>query len=458
MKVSKSQMHTFVQSIPELRFEDQRLSSFSGCILIQALFQKMKLRERLGKCFAHRSDRLIVGFPSIVLIMIVHLMLGFRRLRDIERYREDPVVLRSLGLRPMPNVSTVCRGLCRMDRGSVENVRLLSREYVLSRLQAQRFPRVTLDFDGSVISTGKYAEGTAVGYNNHRKGERSYYPLFCTIPQTAQVLDVFHRAGNVHDSHRAIDFMQGCIEAVRSRLPSAILESRKDSAFFSDKTVDFLDSQRVQFSISVPFERFAELKLRIESQRRWKPLDAQWDYFESDWAPKCWEKRYRFLFLRHRVKKQSKEPVQLELFVPHEEGYEFKVIVTNKRGKAKAILLFHNGRAGQENIFSELKTQCNMDYVPTRRLSGNQLYFLSAVFAHNLYRELQMMTRKTDRQTTPKRAALWIFDEAASIRHKIIQRAGRLTRPHGRLRLTLSGNELTRKEMMHYLEELERAA
>ena len=54
--------------------------------------------------------------------------------------------------------------------------------------------------------------------------------------------------------------MRGCIEAVRSRLPSAILESRKDSAFFSDKTVDFLDSQGVQFSISVPFERFAELK------------------------------------------------------------------------------------------------------------------------------------------------------------------------------------------------------
>jgi hypothetical protein len=59
----------------------------------------------------------------------------------------------------------------------------------------------------------------------------------------------------------------------------------------------------------------------------------------------------------------------------------------------------------------------NMDYVPTRRLSANQLYFLSAVFAHNIYRELQMTTRKMDRPTTPKRAALWIFEEAASLRH-----------------------------------------
>lgn len=79
------------------------------------------------------------------------------------------------------------------------------------------------------------------------------------------------------------------------------------------------------------------------------------------------------------MKKQRKEPVQLELFVPHEEGYEFKVIVTNKQGKAKGILLFHNGRASQENVFSELKDQCQMDYVPVRRLAGNQWYFLSAV-------------------------------------------------------------------------------
>jgi len=109
-------------------------------------------------------------------------------------------------------------------------------------------------------------------------------------------------------------------------------ESRKDAAFFSEKMVDFLDSQGVQFSISVPFECFAELKLLIESRRGWKRLDSLWDFFESDWAPKCWHRRYRFLFLRHRVKKQSKEPVQLELFAPHEEGYEFKVTYTGFGG------------------------------------------------------------------------------------------------------------------------------
>jgi len=457
VKLSKSQFHANVHTFPELRFEDQRLTSFSGSVVLQALFQKLRLKDRLQECFAHRSEALVVGFRSVVLILIVHLMLGYRRLRDIDRYRDDPVVLRTLGLKRMPHVSTISRSLSRVDRGSAEKVRQFSRELVTSRLEAEQLPRVTMDFDGSVISTGKFAEGTAVGYNKHKKGERSYYPLFCTIAQTAQVLDVLHRSGNVHDSHDSITFMAKCIAVVRARLPGAVLESRKDSAFFNDKTVELLESERVQFTISVPFERFSELKEKIEARRHWKRLDAEWEYFENDWAPKCWQNRYRLLFLRHRVKKQRKEPVQLELFVPHQEGYEFKVIVTNKRGKAKAILLFHNGRGAQENIFSELKSQCNMDYVPTRRLCGNMLYYQSAVLAHNLYRELQMATRRADRPTTAKRSPLWIFQEAASIRQKLIQRAGRLTRPHGRLRLTLSGNEVTRREMMHYMESLGRA-
>jgi hypothetical protein len=42
----------------------------------------------------------------------------------------------------------------------------------VTRLVALGLSRVTLDFDGSVIGTGKSAEGTAVGFN--RKKNRDY--------------------------------------------------------------------------------------------------------------------------------------------------------------------------------------------------------------------------------------------------------------------------------------------
>lgn len=454
MKLSRAQTHCRVYKMPELFFEDQRLTSFSGTVVLHALFKNMDIRGKLQRCFAHRQKGLVVGFHSVALLLIIHLMLGYRRLRDIDRYREDPLVGRALGLRRLPHVCTVSRMLCRVDAHSVANLQAFNRALVLQRLEQQRLARVTLDFDGSVISSGRYAEGTAIGYNDKKKGARSYYPLFCTVAQSGQVLDAYHRPGNVHDSNGSLVFIGACVAAVRAQLPGVIVESRKDSAFFSDETVSFLDSQKVEFSISVPFERFSELKEIIESRGAWQRLDSQWSYFELPWSPNCWSKRYRFLFLRHKVKKQRKEPVQLELFVPHEEGYEFKVIVTNKRGKAKAILLFHNGRASQENMFSELKDQCQMDYVPVRRLAGNQWYFLSAVIAHNLFRELHIKSCARDRATTAKRSPLWCFREATTIRQRLLHRAGRLTRPQGRLRLTLSGNDLTRKEFQTYLAAL----
>jgi hypothetical protein len=458
VKYSKAQIHTRVYRLPELRFEDQRLTSFSGLVLLHALFRKLKLRKRLQQCFLHLSKGMVIGLPTITMLIIMHLMLGYRRLRDMDRYRGDPLVARTLGLRRLPHVSTVSRGLARTDRHAVAKLKMTNRTLVLDRLEHERLARVTLDFDGSVISSGRYAEGLAVGYNSKKKGQRSYYPLLCTVAQSAQVLDALHRSGNVHDSNGAVSFMRDCIAAVRERLPQAVLESRKDCAFFSDETVTFLHGQGVEFTISVPFERFPELKGIIEGRRRWRRLDREWDYFETYWAPGRWPFRYRVLLLRHRVRIHRKQPVQLELFAPYQCGYEFKAVLTTKNGTAKAILLFHNGRGAQENQFSELKSQCQMDYVPTRRLAGNQVYFLSAIFAHNLYRELQMSAHNAQRGTTAKRAAHWIFMEAATFRQRLIQLAGRLTRPNGRLRLTLSGNEVTRKEYLEHLRGLKRCA
>ena len=60
---------------------------------------------------------------------------------------------------------------------------------------------------------------------------------------------------------------------------------------------------------------------------------------------------------------------------------------------------------------------------------------LAGLLAHNLIREFQMQTAPPCRKTTPKRAALWAFERLGSFRTTILHRAGRLTRPHGRLTL-----------------------
>lgn len=455
MKLSRSDVRSQAHVIPELRFENHSLTSFAGLVLFQQLFAVLDLKARLRSCFRHFKAGKVFGRSTIFLQLIVHVLLGFRELRDSRAYCDDPLVKRVLGLKRVPNVATISRMLKEADATSVANLRLLLREMIFERLQAVGLSRITLDFDGSVQSTGRFAEGTAVGFNKRKKGARSYYPLFCTIAQTSQVLDFLHRSGNVHDSNGSRAFILACIQAVQEALPYAQVEVRMDSAFFSDEIISVLHDDGIEFSVSVPFERFTELKGMIENRKRWRRLNGEVSYFETSWKPKSWDERFRFVFIRTRTKRQYKGPVQLDLFIPYEYGYDFKVIVTNKALKVKKVVAFHDGRGSQEGVFAELKSQCQMGYVPVRTRMGNQLYLLAGLFAHNLTRELQMATTPRTRHTTEKRAALWIFEQLDTLRMTLIRRAGRLTRPQGILTLTISANHWIERHLLQYLTGLQ---
>jgi hypothetical protein len=115
------------------------------------------------------------------------------------------------------------------------------------------------------------------------------------------VFDVLFRSGNVHDSNRAREFIEQCLRFLKEAMPWVIIEARMDSAFFSDDIVTFLKKQGVEFSLSVPFERFAELKHMIQERKRWKRMDERWSWFETLWKPQKWDRCCRFLLIRQRV-------------------------------------------------------------------------------------------------------------------------------------------------------------
>jgi len=458
VKSSKAQIQAKVHRVPHLRFEDQKLTSFSGLVVFQALFERLHLKERLRRCFSHLGISPIFGRHLVVLLVIIHLLLGFRRLREVDYYRDDPLVLRLLGLRMLPDVSTISRALSQMEAKAVGNVRELSRSLVIEGLKRTRLARLTLDFDGSVLSTKAHAEGTAVGFNKKKKGARSYYPLFCTVAQTGQFFDVLYRPGNVHDSNGAVEFMKGCFEKVRSEVDPAILESRMDAAFFDKKILGVIDEAGVKFTASVPFERFAELKGMIEQRKRWRHIDKEWSYFETCWKPKSWDCPYRFIFIRRKVKNQYKDPIQLDLFEPRHFSYQYKVIVTNKVESAHLVVMFHNGRGSQEALFGQAKHEVALDVIATRRLAANQTFTLCAMLAHNLSREVQMLATPATLRARPKRPTAWKFQTLDTLRHRFIQRAGRLTRPQGNLTLIMSANPSVRKDLLHFLDAVTQAA
>ena len=159
-----------------------------------------------------------------------------------------------------------------------------------------------------------------------------------------------------------------------------------------------------------------------------------------------------------RPRKQHKGPLQLHFFEPRDFNFDYKVIVTNKTESTKAIVQFHNGRGSQEAIFGDAKGDCGLNVIATRKLAGNQIYTLCAMMAHNLSKEIQILSKPAAQRSRPKRPAVWEFRTLDTLRHRVIQRAGRLTRPQGKLTLTMSANKAVRKDLLHFLDVVQKAA
>lgn len=431
------------------------MTSYSGLVLLQALIAKLELKKRFRKSLGGVGKHAIYEPASILMLVLLLVMLGFRRLRELDYCREEPILARVAGLRCIPDVATVSRQLEKIDEPCIEELREnVIRALVLERLETERFARITLDFDGSVQSTSGHAEGTEVGFNKRKKGARSYYPLFCTVAQTAQFFDLHHRSGNVHDSNGASAFMSDCFQKIRERRPKVQLESRFDSAFYNESVFRTMARYDVEFTCSVPFERFPALKEIIENCTQWQTIDDTWSSSESIWKPKCWEQSYRLLFVRKRRSTRTRKPVQLDLFIPMDVEYEYTVIATNKKTTANNVVSFHHGRGSQEKLFGEAKQHAALDVVVARKLNTNRAFTLMGMLAHNLSRELQMATKPQQRRTLPSRAARWVFRSLGTIRQLFLHRAGRLSRPQGELTLTLNANDSVESELRHYLSAL----
>jgi hypothetical protein len=458
MRSSKAQILSRVHAVPTIRFTDQTLTSSSGLVLFQVLFDRLDLRSKVRRACRHVRGVGDFKLPELFLVLVIHIILGYRELDDVKFYSDDALVLRCLGLRRLPSTATLSRRLRSVDTATIANLQQMNRSLILDRLASEKLRRITLDFDGSVVSTRRRAEGTAVGFNRKRKGERSYYPLLCTVAQVGQVFGALPRSGNVHDSNGSLEFIATSVLAVDERLPGRVIESRFDSAFFSEDTALLMEELDTEYTISVPFERLPQLKGMIEQRQRWQGIDDTWSCFEAQWKPKTWLHAVRFVFVRQRTAKRQQGPVQLDLFEPQSTEYSYKVIMTNKCSTAKSVMLFHHGRGSQEGIIGEAKTSAKMDYVPTRSWAGNQFYMLASLMAHNVTRELQMRTQLRRHGANPKRAALWLFEKLETVRNRTIRRAGRLNRPNGVLTLTLSRNKAVQKDYERIMRELEKAA
>jgi hypothetical protein len=87
VKSRKAEIKKRYHKIPQVRFaEGRRSTSFGGLVVFQMLFRRLDFKARIERCFKHIDTQGIFGLGNIVFVLVVHILLGFKRLRGLDYY------------------------------------------------------------------------------------------------------------------------------------------------------------------------------------------------------------------------------------------------------------------------------------------------------------------------------------------------------------------------------------
>jgi hypothetical protein len=373
------------------------------------------------------------GVVGLVLVVLALLLSGGRRVRHLRYLDGDPIVRRFCALRYLPTARTLGRWLGAFRVRHLPPLQWVNGLVAARAIRHTGQRRLTIDVDGSVVSTGLQVAWAQRGYNPHRRKVPSYYPITAYEAQSGQVLRVQNRPGNVHDAKGGRRFLRDLFVQVRTTLGTGYpLEFRMDGAFFQRAILDLLERAGAEYAIKVPFHPWLGLKARVRQTRTWARVTDDVSCAEHLVDVACWERHCRIVLYRRRVKHETAKNFQLDLFDPNDGHYEYSAIVTNKSLDGRALWAFMCGRGVHEKVYGELKSGFAFGSVPSMRYAANSAWQCLSVLAFNLSRSFQLATTARRRTASRKRRALFRFETIHTLRALCLQRAGVLVHPHGR--------------------------
>jgi hypothetical protein len=439
VRYRKADINTPVKTDLRVEFTESGLSSYAGLELLIRYLRSIHFNDLIRRHFQGISFRGDYGVVVMIRLLLGMVLVGGRRLRHVEFLRGDGLFERFCGLVRLPSERTISRWLKHFTKRSVERLQALNAEIVARIIQRQPLGTLTVDVDGSVVSTGHQVQRAFRGFNPHHRKVPSYYPITAYLAEIGQMLRVKNRSGNVHDGKASITFLRDLFAQITETIGRGYrLNFRMDAAFFHPNVLRLLETTDAGFCIKVPFWKWLDLTGLIKTRRRWQRLNRQIGCFETTMT--VWDVTLRVAIYRKKVFHRSRKNYQLDLFDPNDGYYEYCAIATNLSLPPRQLWNFMAGRGEHEKIIGQLKGQLAFGTVPTNRYGANSAWQQLITIAHNLLVSFQIDTGARRRHRTEKRTCLYELKTAQTLRFELLNRAGRIVRPSGTTILRLSSN------------------
>jgi len=255
-----------------------------------------------------------------------------------------------------------------------------------------------VDADTTHLKVYGKQEGVAVGYIPKLRHKRpSYAPILSSEGRTGITLGMELRAGNVHPTTGAWNFLQPILEKIPSSVATSRTRLRLDGAFYDRYLVQKLDEERLGYVI-VASLRSGELKRRVISAR-YREFAKGWEAAEFTYPLTGFKREHHYAAVRRPIGFESEE-AQRNLFTHKRYTYHRVLLFGNLDLQPEGVWRFYCDRACQELLIREFKDSLFMAKIPTRSFWANAAYMEMILWAYDLVLGFQNLC-------LPKRVRHW---------------------------------------------------
>lgn len=381
---------------------DEVLVPQAGLAVVGALLKGTAIKRRLSAIELEECPRPEIKHGEVVTAAIGLLCLGKSDYTDIEAFRSDAFFRRALGLSKVPSEETLRQ---RLDQLGTRCQTILHEE---SAALVKRHTRkltccygdwVPLDIDVSPFdNSGTKKEGVSWTY----KGMDGYAPNFAYLGVEGFLVHCELRPGKQHCQEGTPAFLDLALRYAQ-RITSQRILVRMDAGNDDFENVRICRRHKADWII--------KRNLRKESLEDWleeAQAYGEWEFPREGkevYTGQTWRERegkvWRVVF---EVTYRTIDAQGQRLLVPE---IEVNTWWTSLKLAAKAVIALYHAHATSEQFHSEIKTDLDLERLPSGKFATNALVLSLGMVAYNLLRLIgQQALKEQKRLPAAERAPL----------------------------------------------------
>lgn len=384
----------------EVSDTEEFLVSHSGLALVGALIQRGDLASRVNAVDAGHRREPAVSHADVVSSMVGLLCLAKPDFTRIQEFQDDEFFLQSLGLATIPSEATLRQRLDEL--GSTECGQIAMEEAVA--IVARHAPLlspclgklVALDVDVTAFdNSDTKKEGVSRTYQK----VDGYAPIFAYVGEEGYLVDCELREGRQHSQRGTPEFLRRAIKQAKRVLGGTQrLVVRLDAGFDAETTLRACRLEKVDWII--------KRNIRQESPEEWEeiaqaygeysqPREGKEVYVGSTWIDREGRGQRVIFEVERRTIDENGQPLLLP-------DVEIATYWTSLKLAPTEIIDLYRQHATSEQFHSEIKTDLDLERLPSGKFATNALILRLGALAYNLLRLCGQEALRRDRKLPPE--------------------------------------------------------